>query len=339
MGDLLIRIVRRPALWGAAVLLLAAVCCSGLPERTLRQDEALRSAAETAMDGRDGTVVVMDVGTGRVRAITDERTAVGRAFPPGSLVKIATIFAGLEEGRLSPGTRYDCRGSAVFSGTQYQCWWPPGHGDLDLVHAIAFSCNLYFLSLGDSIGPDTTCRGLAELGFGTKTGINLPGEVPGRLDPAPVGMERRYLIGDTEAVTATPVQVIAGLSALVNGGSVWVPTVTPSADDIAAFRPTLARKVDVSAAAPVIVKGMRDAAAYGTAVKACPEGYEIMGKTGTGTILGVPWETHAWFIGFAPAINPEIAVVVFLARGRGGEDAAPVARAVFDAYFNGEGAR
>ncbi|MBN2224361.1 MAG: hypothetical protein JW765_06760 [Deltaproteobacteria bacterium] len=328
---------RRPAQWGAAALLIAAVCCSSPSELTLKKDELLTCAATGAMDGRPGAVVVMDVRTGRIRAMVQEETAVGWAFPPGSLVKLVTAWKGIEEGSFGPETRFVCSGSALLSGIQYQCWYPPGHGDLDLVHAIAYSCNLYFLSLGDRIGPDSTYRALAELGFGKKTGINLPGEEAGRLDPPAEGLGRRYLIGDTDAVTATPVQVITYLSALVNGGSVWVPTVTDTAGEIAAFSPKLARRIDVSRAGPVIVKGMRDAASYGTATNAAVEGHEIMGKTGTGSLLGAPWATHAWFLGFAPAESPEIAVVVFLYRGMGGRDAAPVAREVFRAYFDEDG--
>ncbi len=337
MGELLTQTIRRPAFLGAAVLLIAAVCCSSPAEETLRKDTALASAAYDAMDGRPGAVVVMDVRTGRVRAMVEEKTAVGWAFPPGSLLKLVTVWKGIEEGSVTPDTIFVCGGSAFFAGTPYRCWYPPGHGALDLVHAIAFSCNLYFLSLGDRLEPDVSYRGLAELGFGGKTGINAPEEEAGRLDPPADGSDRRYLIGDTDAVTATPVQVITYLSALINGGSVWVPAVTDTTDEIAAFNPTLARKINVSRAAPTIVKGMRDAVSYGTATKAAVEGHDIMGKTGTGALLGAPWMTHAWFLGFAPAASPEIAVVVFLYHGTGGEDAAPVAREVFKAYFDESG--
>ncbi len=333
MGTALALIFRRPLLLGAAALLVAAVSCSPSPEQTLRKDALLTWAAATVMGGRPGAVVVMDVRTGRVRVMAGEETAVRCAFPPGSLVKLATVWKGIEEGSIDPKTRFLCRGSALFSGIGYHCWYPPGHGDLDLVHGIAYSCNLYFLSLGDTVLPDTTYRALIELGFGKKTGINLPGEEAGMLSPPAEGRGRYYLIGDTDAVAATPVQVITYLSALVNGGNVWVPTVTDSVDNIAAFRPALARKIDVSRSAPILVKGMRDAVSYGTATKAAVAGHEIMGKTGTGALLGAPWATHAWFLGFAPAESPEIAVIVFLSRGMGGEDAAPVAREVFRAYF------
>jgi cell division protein FtsI/penicillin-binding protein 2 len=217
---------RRPLRWGAAALLLVAVGCSCSPDELFREDARLRAAAVEALDGRPGAVIVLDVGTGRVRAIAGEDTAVRWPFHPGSLVKLVTVWKGMEEGTLDPGYRFTCRGAALFSGTEYHCWYPPGHGDLDMVRGIAYSCNLYFLSLGDRMSPVDTYRGLAELGFGKKTGVNLPGEVSGSLaGPADV-TDRRYLIGDTDAVTATPLQVITYLSALVNGGSVWVPAVT-----------------------------------------------------------------------------------------------------------------
>lgn len=326
-------ILRRPLRWGAAVLLVVAAGCSCSSDDLFSEDARLSSAAVEALDGGPGAVLVADVKTGRIRAIAGEDTAVEWAFNPGSLIKLVTVWKGIEEETLVPDARFTCRGSDLFSGKEYHCWYPPGHGDLDLVRGIAYSCNLYFLSLGDRMGPDAIYRALSELGFGEKTGINLPGEEAGRLLPPPDGLGRQYLIGDTDAVTATPLQLITYLSALVNGGSVWVPTVTRSAKEIAAFRPRLKKKVDVSRAAPILVKGMRDAVAYGTAVKAAVEGHEIMGKTGTGEMAGVPWETHAWFLGFAPAESPRIAVLVFLPRGMGGEDAAPAAAKVFRAYF------
>lgn len=322
---------RRLAPLGAAALFIVGASCTPPAEGILATDVRLTEAAEAAMDGRPGAVIVMDVRTGRIRAMVGEEAAVRWAFPPGSLVKLVTTWKALDERLVAPETRFVCRGSAWFPDGERLCWYPPGHGDLDLVHAIAYSCNLYFLSLADTVSPEATYRGLAELGFGKKTGINLPGEAAGRLSSTSGG--RGYLIGDTDAVTATPLQVVTYLSALINGGSVWVPTVTGSADEIAAFKPTLARRVEVRRAAPIILKGMRDAVAYGTATEAAVEDHEIIGKTGTGELLRIPWETHAWFLGFAPTDCPEIGVVVFLSRGMGGKDAAPIAREVFRAYF------
>jgi penicillin-binding protein 2 len=335
MGAPLTKIFRRPARWGAALLLITVIGCSPSPKRTLEKDGLLLSAAAAALDGRPGAVVVMDVRTGRIRAMTDEGTAARMAFPPGSLVKLVTAWKGIEEGAIDPETRFVCRGSADLAGIRYRCWYPPGHGDLDLVHGIAYSCNLYFLSLGDTVSLDATYRGLIELGFGKKTGINIPGEEIGKVSPPTDTRDRNYLIGDTDAVAATPVQVITYLSAMVNGGNIWVPKVTYSSREIAAFRPTLARSINVSRAGPIIAKGMRDAVGYGTATEAAVAGHEIMGKTGTGAVVDAPWATHAWFLGFAPAESPEIAVIVFLSHGMGGRDAAPVAKEVFRAYFEG----
>jgi penicillin-binding protein 2 len=326
---------RRPLIGGVALLFLLAPGCGPGPGQALKNDALLEKAATDALAGRAGAVIVMDVKTGRIRAMVGRDIATRWAFPPGSLVKLVSVWKGIEERRISPETRFRCTGSAVISGTTYECWYPPGHGDLNLVRGIAYSCNLYFLSLAETLGADATHRGLSELGFGEKTGINLPQEETGRLFPPDPAFAREYVIGDTDNVTATPLQVIVYLSALVNGGSVWVPRVTPTEEDIGSFSPKLKKKVDVSRAAPILAEGMRDAAAYGTAVKGAPEGHEIMGKTGTGEFLGSSWATHAWFLGFAPVDNPEIAVVVFLYHGRGGEDAAPVAREVFRVYFGG----
>jgi penicillin-binding protein 2 len=328
--------LRRLPYVGVAVLLLLSWGCGGRASETERMDRLLAAAAAKALGDRTGAVVVMDVKTGRIRAIAGEDVAVGWAFPPGSLVKLVTVWEGLEEEKISPDTRFTCTGKAVLSGKEFTCWYPPGHGELDLVHGIAYSCNIYFFSLAEIIGPDVTYRGLVRLGFGERTGVNLPMEEPGRLLPSDPVLSHEYVIGDTDKVTATPLQVITYFSALVNGGKVFVPTVTPTPRDVARFVPTLKKTIDVSRAAPIIARGMRGAATYGTATEASVEGHEIMGKTGTGGFLGSDWATHAWFVGFAPADDPRIGVVVFLYRGTGAVDAAPAAREVFRTFF-GEG--
>jgi cell division protein FtsI/penicillin-binding protein 2 len=82
---------------------------------------------------------------------------------------------------------------------------------------------------------------------------------------------------------------------------------------------------------------MLEAVKYGTASRANVEGFEIIGKTGTGGFLGASDRTHGWFIGFYPQRNPKVGVLVFIYRGTGGEDAAPIARDIFEEYFRIEG--
>ena len=340
-------------------------------EREFIQDKSLHDAAITALGDREGAIIIIDPRSGRVRAIvgggsvenggdggdgvsgvggvddgdrvvlSGEDIAVRMSFPPGSLVKLVTAWAGLESGAIDPDTVYECTGKVEFDGEggAFSCWDPRGHGELNLVSAIAYSCNIYFYNLAGVTGAMPTYDALKRLGFGEKTGINLSGEVEGTIIPPDPDHFRDYVIGDTDNITATPLQIIVSLSALVNGGYLFVPRVVETPEEICDFIPEIKRKVEVNRSLAILKTGMLESVRYGTGKPSGIEGIDIFSKTGTGGFVGPVKKTHGWFVGFAPARMPEIAVLVFVYRGRGSEDAAPIAREVFEAYFEmtGEG--
>ncbi|MBN1882753.1 MAG: hypothetical protein JW885_11310 [Deltaproteobacteria bacterium] len=311
-------------------------------------DASLSKAAREALSGIDGVAVVMDLDTGRIRALEggaadrNERLsamdlAARRAFPPGSLVKLVTAWKALENGDMTGDETFFCDGKIDESGLDVSCWDPRGHGNLDLVRAVAVSCNLYFAHMGEALGANATYEGLLELGFSEETGVPVGGEVPGRVEAPPDGCDAAYAVGDGPWVTATPLQVLTGIAALVNGGVLLTPY-EADPDDSDEFMPPRGR-VEVSVSRDILREGMREAVKNGTAVKAATDGMEILGKTGTGGFLDGSGLTHGWFVGFAPADRPEIGVVVFVYRGYGGDDAAPVARDIFSAYKREKGGR
>jgi len=325
-------------------LFLAASTPGCAKETPAALDEKLAEAARTALDGVDGVAVVVDLDTGRIRAMeggaddgAERLTALDlasrRAFPPGSLVKLVTAWRALEGGAVTGDETFFCDGHTLRPGLEVSCWDPRGHGNLDLVRAIAVSCNLYFADMGDTLGANETYRGLLEIGFSEKTGIPIGSEVPGRVDPPPEGCDAAYAAGDGPWVAATPLQVLTGIAALVNGGVLLTPY-QAGPDDADEFIPPRGR-VTVTVSRDVLREGMREAVRHGTAEKAAVDGMEILGKTGTGGFPDGSGLTHGWFVGFAPADRPEIGVVVFVYHGLGGEDAAPVARDIFSAYRRG----
>lgn len=329
-----------------AVPLVSLTACAG--ETSDVYDQAIAKAAREALVDIDGVAVVMDIRTGRILAMEggaeDEGEtlsgldlAARRAFPPGSLVKLVTAWKALEDGSVTGHETFYCDGSTLRPGLDLTCWDPRGHGNLDLVRAISVSCNLYFAHMGDTLGAEATYRGLLELGFSKKTGIPIGSEATGRVQAPPEGEDAAYAAGDGPWVTATPLQVLTGVAALVNGGVLLTPYES-GPDDGDEFMPPRGR-VEVLASRDILREGMRGAVKSGTAVEAAVDGMEILGKTGTGGFLDGSGLTHGWFIGFAPADDPRIGVVVFIYRGYGGRDAAPVAHDIFSAYMREGGGK
>jgi len=328
------------------LIILSSFGCEGGrgARRDLEMDRALYLAAEEGLGDVKGAVIVTDPRSGRVRAVVERDASILKPYPPGSLVKLVTVWAGLERELIAPRTVYKCTGTVNLSGKELGCWYHRGHGELNLVKALCYSCNIYFYNVAERIGAEHTYKGLKELGFGEITGIELTNsenfgekESGGVLLPPDPALPHNYAIGDTDLITATPLQVITYLSPLINGGSVFLPGFTPDEARLSDFTPKLVRRVRVSRSEGIIKEGMFEAVRFGTAVRAgrglIENGVEIIGKTGTGGFSGLDKATHGWFLGFAPKERSEIGVLVFVYRGTGGEDAAPVARKVFRVYF------
>jgi stage II sporulation protein D len=207
---------------------------------------------------------------------------------------------------------------------------------VDPAEAVAYSCNYYFGALGERLGEGPLSETLASFGFGKQTGINTDRESAGKLlrgkrDP-------RNALGEGDYLQATPIQLVAAYSALLNGGRLFIPRVASAKD----FQPHA--RSDISIAAEhraVIVEGMRGAVVYGTAkdtgLDLLP--FNILGKTGT-SARNRGFRSQGWFIGFASnpeaaaKVSPksvELAVLVFLYKGHGAQ-AAEVAQPILEEY-------
>jgi penicillin-binding protein 2 len=307
-------------------------------------------------------------------------------FPPGSTFKIVVAPAGLEEAVITPQTRLYCGGILWLPNRFYPedpslaqpfyCWiyhdWHGRHGSLGVVSALAQSCDIFFYQVGGGYRDQFSGLGEERLGyyselfgFGTQSGIDLPGEAPGLVPTVKwkrVNYSESWVTGDTYNmaigqgfVLATPLQVLNATAAVANGGTLYRPQIVREVIDsegkvVQAFAPDVIRQLPVSGENLSLVRqGMRGAVASqgGTAWSLNVPGVAVAGKTGTSEFFidgnkdGIPdrdregnLPTHAWFTSFAPYENPEFALVVFIfGGGEGSATAVPIARDILNYYF------
>lgn len=269
-------------------------------------------------------------------------------YPPGSTFKIITATAGLRHGLITENTEVNCPGFYNVGRRIFRCHQRAGHGYENLVESIRDSCNVFFYDRGIAVGVDRLAEEARLFGLHEPTGIELPGETRRMLIPDRDWKSRRFygeswFEGDTANMTigqgfllVTPLQM-AIVSAAVARGE-WI-------------RPTLVRGDHTSPVADrlrslgldvehwkMIRDGMHHAGLTGTARRASSGTFVAAGKTGTAQVRkdGRP-STIAWYIGYAPSDNPQIAVAVLVEDApdenitlAGGGTAAPVARRIFE---------
>ena len=287
---------------------------------------------------------------------------------PGSIFKPIVAAAALQEGVAQPDTLITSTGAITVQDEfnpevryVFRDW--AAHGTLDLYGGIVRSSDVYFYYLSggyrqggrqvfEGLGAERVAAYASAAGLGAPTGIDLPGEAAG-LVPTPDWKEKTFgtpwVLGDTYTfgigqgyLNVTPLQMAVAIAAIANGGDVLVPRVVRELRHDSLSTPTERQvsgrlRVDAEHLA-VVREAMRRAAdPGGTAVRGEPPGVSIGGKTGTAEFglrrADGEFDTHAWYLGFAPFERPEIAITVYLEQGVGTTHAGPVARAIFEAYF------
>ncbi len=277
------------------------------------------------MSARAGAVIVSDPRTGRILALVNQQGAFQQAYTPGSTAKLVVSAAALEEGIISPSDRIMCRRIPRLLGDAFHCSHPPAAHPFDLAEALANSCNYFFAEVGARLSSPALAHWYAEFGFGFAGEDAAPGEV--RIPDKP--RERVLAALGEKGVTATPAQVLLAYSAIAMQGQVFrliMPGqhMAPSLDRVVAVRQsTLA----------VLEEGLRGCVEKGSGQAAAVAGVSVAGKTGTAQALDGSHVTHAWFVAYAPAEAPEVALVIYLKRGTGGADAAPLAARILKYYF------
>src|SRR5215813_3286217 len=289
--------------------------------------------------------------------------AIQGQYPPGSTFKVILAAAALEKGLITPATRFSCSGGLPFGNHVFHCWKKGGHGSLDLQQAIAQSCDVYFYQVGQRLGINAIAEYARRFGLGKPLGIALDHEAGGVIpDPAwkKEVLNTPWFAGETLSVvigqgyvTVTPLQMAMVAATIANGGTVYRPHVIKRVVDGESgtekeYQPEVINKLDLKPETVRLVQaGMRDVvnSPWGTGKKAQLPDILVAGKTGTsqviagtrgkGKALPRQYRDHAWFIAFAPAEVPEVAVACLLEHvgEGGGAAAAPVVRQVLGDYF------
>ena len=290
--------------------------------------------------------------------------AIQGQYPPASTFKIISALAALAEGVVTPDTRAYCPGYMQMGRRRVRCWRERGHGSVDLRRALAESCDVYFYKLSRRLGIQAIATYARLFGLDEPLGIGLPYEAGGIIPDQ--GWKQRQIgepwyRGETVSavigqgyVTATPLQMAAVAAAVANGGTVYRPRVVKQviATDGAVVKtqtPEVVSRTGIDVEhLRVITEGMIEVVheVHGTGRRAQVADVRVAGKTGTAQVIsgrgGSSQQVarhlrdHAWFVAFAPADVPKIAVACLLehAAHGGGRVAAPVVQKVLAAYFS-----
>ena len=299
--------------------------------------------------------------------------AISEVYPPGSTFKQVTGTAALQEGVASPDTTITSHGLITVED-EYdpnRTWvmrdWAV-LGTMDFYRGLAMSSDVYFYYLSggfyqggqeifEGLGVERLAAYARQYGLGSLTGIDLPGEATGSVPDAAwkidtFGEDAVWTLGDTYNfgigqgfLTVTPMQLLLVTAAIANGGDVLVPHVLQEVVDeqgniLQRIQREVSNTLNISQRnLGIMQEALRQAADYGPARTGASNFVTIGGKTGTAE-FGQPLadgtypQSHAWYTGYAPFNDPEIAVVVFLEQGVGATNAGPVAKKIFDYYFD-----
>lgn len=357
-------------------------------------DLPLQQKAEGLLGENDGAVVALDPSNGDVLVMASSPSfdqndfiggisskkwqvlrddpgrpmnnkAIQAEYPPASTYKIITALAGLEEKVIDRNSTFFCPGFYKFGNRRYHCWSKYGHGTINVVDAIAQSCDVFFYQTGEKLGVDALAKYAQGSGLGRLTGIRLAHERPG-LIPTSAWKKQRFKepwqAGETLSISigqgfnlVTPLQMAVFISAVGNNGTLYRPRLVKSVQDakgqvIREIEPEITGGLPTSKKNLAIVRqGLLEVVHgnRGTARQIRLPDVQIAGKTGTAQVfsrkagekfdnkkLKRTLQDHAWFVCYAPAQDPKIAIAVIIEHGEhGASAAAPVAQELIHAYF------
>lgn len=304
-----------------------------------------------AMDPQTGEILAMcmkpdydpnDPPRDDVEALTElmRNRIIADAYEPGSTFKILTTASALESGVTTVSEGFYCSGSVVVEGGRIRCWGN-AHGAQTMAQGLRNSCNPVFVELGLRLGVDRFYDFLEAFGLGTPTGVDIPGEASGilisRANCKRVDIAR---IGFGQSVAVTPLQLLTAACAAVNGGNLLKPyvvkeIVSPEGEVLESGQTEVLDHPISPKTSAVMRELLESVVDEGGGKNAYIKGYRIGGKTGTAQVYVdgvVSSETHIGsFLGFAPADDPQIAVVAIIDEATkrpdfGSVTAAPFAR-------------
>jgi len=268
---------------------------------TAGEDPIVRQAAIDALDGMNGTAVVIDPSNGRILAMVNQNLALSPGAEPCSTIKLSVALAALHEGLVTRDTPVHLAGFRM-----------------NMTDALAKSNNLYFEELGRELGFERVHHYATQFGLGELAGWNIPGEQLGVYPSQPIpqsegGVARMCSFG--QGVSMTPLQLGAFVAAIANGGTLYYLQHPTSHEEVLAFEPKIKRTLDIAADVPSLQNGMAGAVQYGTArrLRANFQELPVFGKTGTCSDKGTRF---GWFVSYSATPTGNMVTVFFLQGGR-----------------------
>ncbi len=358
-------------------------------------DKDLQKVAWASLEGKVGSAMAMDVNTGEILAMVSrpsfDPSEFGREisheywgsilkdennpmwdrniqehYSPGSAFKTISAVAGLETGMIDEKTEVVCNGYFKLGLRRFHCWKKEGHGRVDIYKALRESCDIFFYKLATQMDVDVLAKYAKLLGFGKKTGINLPRETTGLIPTKEwkkKSLKEEWQQGETLStfigqsfVLTTPIQLLTSYAALANGGKVYRPhfikeIFNNEGEIVRKSNPELISEIKLkSKTTEIIKKALYEVvnSPTGTAYWFKGNGINMAGKTGTSQVvrfsqdkiytkceqLEYRFRHHGLFVAFAPFLDPKIAVAVIVEHGcHGSSAAAPVARDIITEYL------
>lgn len=333
-------------------------------------DEVIQYIAETELAraiessrAASGSVVVMDPSTGAILALASlpdfdpnrfrdfsknawRNRAIQDLYEPGSTFKIITGAAGLEEGRVTPSQVIDCeQGSIEIAGIRIREHGGHKYGYLTFEEVMAHSSNVGSIKVGLAVGPDAFYRRVTSFGFGSKSGVDLPGEASGILRaPKKWSALSNAVLSMGQEIAVTPLQIARATAVIANGGMLVTPHVLSRVVDregnlVKGYEPPPATRVISEKNAAVLNEILKGVVANGTGKRAALEDHMVAGKTGTAQKPENgryhPDKTIASFVGYVPADRPRLVILVVVDEPTigqyGGEIAAPAFKRIAEA--------
>ena len=268
---------------------------------TAGEDPIVRQAAIDALDGMNGTAVVIDPANGRILAMVNQGLALSPGAEPCSTIKLSVALAALHEGLVTRDTPVHLAGFRM-----------------NMTDALAKSNNLYFEELGRELGFERVHHYATEFGLGELAGWNIQGEQLGVYPSQPIpqsegGVARMCSFG--QGVSMTPLQLGAFVAAIANGGTLYYLQHPTSPEEVLAFEPKVKRTLDIANDVPHLQNGMAGAVQYGTArrLRANFQELPVFGKTGTCSDKGTRF---GWFVSYSATPMGNLVTVFFLEGGR-----------------------
>jgi penicillin-binding protein 2 len=363
----------------------------------LTVDRFLQEKAEDLLGERVGAVVAMDPRNGEILVLANspsfnpnefvkglsnqqwqeiisnpfrkmENKAIQGEYPPASTYKIITAIAALEEGLIDEKTNFFCPGSFHFGDRDFRCWKKDGHRNVNVVKAIAESCDVFFYQVGAKLGVDRIAWYAKACGLGVLSGIDLDHEAKGLIPTAAWKKQRTGISwqrGETLSVAigqgynlTTPLQMLVLTSAVANGGIIYKPQIlarveTANGNILFENQKQVNGKLPITQKnLDIVRKGLWEVvnSNRGTAKISKLNNEYMSGKTGTAQVVGRKkieslkaseklrhFKDHAWFVAYAPSENPKIALAIIVEHGEHGSSAAaPIAQKLIEAYLESE---